>query len=59
MIWHVRTKALTIEQPLIMGIVNVTPDSFSDGGQFQGVAEAVDHGLRTCRRRSRPGRRRR
>lgn len=46
MIWHVRTKALTIEQPLIMGIVNVTPDSFSDGGQFQGVAEAVDHGLR-------------
>jgi len=32
--------------PAIMGIVNVTPDSFSDGGQFQNVQEAVDHGLR-------------
>lgn len=46
MIWQVRTKALSIEQPLIMGIVNVTPDSFSDGGQFHTVGQAVDHGLR-------------
>lgn len=30
----------------IMGIVNVTPDSFSDGGQFGCVDEAVAHGLR-------------
>lgn len=29
-----------------MGIVNVTPDSFSDGGAFASVAEAIDHGLR-------------
>ncbi len=29
----------------IMGIVNVTPDSFSDGGQFYEAAQAVDHGL--------------
>ncbi|RIK77354.1 MAG: dihydropteroate synthase [Planctomycetota bacterium] len=28
-----------------MGIVNVTPDSFSDGGQFLDAAAAVDHGL--------------
>ena len=28
-----------------MGIVNVTPDSFSDGGRFRGPAEAVEHGL--------------
>lgn len=28
--------------PLVMGVLNVTPDSFSDGGRFQGVADAVD-----------------
>jgi dihydropteroate synthase len=32
--------------PLIMGIVNVTPDSFSDGGAFFDPARAVDHALR-------------
>ena len=32
--------------PLLMGIVNVTPDSFSDGGRHAGVQEAVAHGLR-------------
>ena len=31
---------------LIMGIVNVTPDSFSDGGAFLDPAAAVEHGLR-------------
>ncbi len=30
---------------LVMGIVNVTPDSFSDGGQFCDVDAAVSHGL--------------
>lgn len=33
-------------RPNIMGVVNVTPDSFSDGGQFPSVQAAVDHGLR-------------
>ncbi len=32
--------------PALMGIVNVTPDSFSDGGRFFHVQAAVDHGLR-------------
>ena len=32
--------------PLIMGVVNVTPDSFSDGGQFLEPAAAIAHGLR-------------
>ena len=32
--------------PRLMGIVNVTPDSFSDGGQFSDVSLAVEHGLR-------------
>jgi dihydropteroate synthase len=30
---------------LVMGIINVTPDSFSDGGQFLSASAAVDHGL--------------
>lgn len=33
------------DEPVIMGIVNVTPDSFSDGGRFEGRA-GVEHGLR-------------
>jgi dihydropteroate synthase len=33
-------------RPLLMGIVNVTPDSFSDGGQFLDPQAAIDHGLR-------------
>jgi len=32
-------------RPLIMGIVNVTPDSFSDGGEFFRWEKAVEHGL--------------
>jgi dihydropteroate synthase len=31
--------------PLVMGIVNVTPDSFSDGGKFFGADNAVEHAL--------------
>jgi dihydropteroate synthase len=31
---------------LIMGVLNVTPDSFSDGGRFMDAAAAVDHALR-------------
>ncbi|MCU1578544.1 MAG: folP [Rhodoglobus sp.] len=31
--------------PLVMGILNVTPDSFSDGGQFAGLEQAVARGL--------------
>jgi dihydropteroate synthase len=32
-------------RPLIMGVVNITPDSFSDGGQFLDTAEAIEHSL--------------
>ena len=35
--------SLPLERPLIMGIVNVTPDSFSDGGKFFDSARALDH----------------
>ena len=34
---------LVLERPLIMGIVNVTPDSFSDGGQHDTLDAAIDH----------------
>jgi dihydropteroate synthase len=37
---------LSMDRPRIMGIVNVTPDSFSDGGSFANVQAAIDHGLR-------------
>ena len=30
-------------RPLVMGVLNVTPDSFSDGGRFDAVGAAVDH----------------
>ncbi|MEM9421131.1 MAG: dihydropteroate synthase [Pseudomonadota bacterium] len=38
--------ALPKTAPVLMGIVNVTPDSFSDGGQFHASKDAVAHGLR-------------
>ncbi|HSE76825.1 MAG TPA: dihydropteroate synthase [Alphaproteobacteria bacterium] len=36
---------LTLDRPLVMGVVNVTPDSFSDGGEFAEPAAAIVHGL--------------
>src|SRR5438105_6819441 len=46
LVWHIRGRLLTITRPLVMGIVNVTPDSFSDGGRYLDTAAAIDHGLR-------------
>lgn len=37
---------LKLDRPLIMGIVNVTPDSFSDGGKFFSRDRAIDHALK-------------
>ncbi|NOL51836.1 dihydropteroate synthase [Pelistega suis] len=36
---------LRFERPFVMGIVNVTPDSFSDGMQHYGAEQAIAHGL--------------
>lgn len=36
-------RTLSLRRPAIMGILNVTPDSFSDGGQFHGLDEALRH----------------
>ena len=38
-------KLLEFNFPKIMGIVNVTPDSFSDGGKYFSINQAVDHAL--------------
>ncbi|MBL9114561.1 MAG: dihydropteroate synthase [Verrucomicrobiaceae bacterium] len=45
--WRINNQlhALT-HRAMVMGIVNVTPDSFSDGGQFVDVSQAVEHALR-------------
>jgi dihydropteroate synthase len=43
--WSVRDRVLALDRPLIMGILNVTPDSFSDGGHFFPPDAAVDRGL--------------
>lgn len=40
---------LSMSSPLIMGIVNVTPDSFSDGGECASPEEAIAHGRRLAR----------
>ena len=46
-VWRCGEAELTLgERTLVMGIVNVTPDSFSDGGLFGGVQDAVAHGAR-------------
>lgn len=39
-------RALVLDRPRVMGIVNVTPDSFSDGGRYDRVDAAVAHALR-------------
>jgi dihydropteroate synthase len=38
-------RRLPLDRPRLMGVVNVTPDSFSDGGRYSGVAAAVAHAL--------------
>ncbi|WP_114241100.1 dihydropteroate synthase [Dyella sp. C9] len=39
-------RPLKLDRPRVVGILNVTPDSFSDGGHHAGIDEAVAHGLR-------------
>lgn len=46
MIWRCSRFEFDTKTPVIMGILNVTPDSFSDGGAHADVNEAVSHALR-------------
>jgi len=44
---HARQLVISLQElPLLMGIVNVTPDSFSDGGRYYKCQTAVDHAVR-------------
>ena len=45
-VWAIRGAELPLDKPLVIGIVNVTPDSFSDGGHLATVEAAVEHGAR-------------
>ena len=45
--WNIGKRSLQLgERTLVMGVVNVTPNSFSDGGRYFEPAAAVEHGLR-------------
>jgi len=39
-------RTIRLDQPQVMGIINATPDSFSDGGQFANASEAAEAGAR-------------
>ncbi|MBY0467261.1 MAG: dihydropteroate synthase, partial [Burkholderiales bacterium] len=41
--WQTSRFQIDLSRPKVMGIVNLTPDSFSDGGRFNGVAQALAH----------------
>lgn len=46
LVWQCRDRVLRIgSRPLVMGILNTTPDSFSDGGRYSGPDAAVRRGL--------------
>lgn len=49
MVWHCRDRIFDLSKPLVMGIVNVTPDSFSDGGAHNGLQAAVAWGQKLVR----------
>ena len=45
--WRIAGRSIDLsEHGMIMGVLNVTPDSFSDGGRFLAVEKAVEHGTR-------------
>jgi dihydropteroate synthase len=46
-LWKIASRSIDLSQhSLIMGVLNVTPDSFSDGGEFFTAEKAVEHGAR-------------
>ncbi|MCC7078147.1 MAG: dihydropteroate synthase [Acidimicrobiia bacterium] len=44
-IWRCRSHRFPLDRTLVMGVLNVTPDSFSDGGRHTDVGEAITHAL--------------
>jgi dihydropteroate synthase len=46
MLWQCRDQTIGLSRTRIMGVVNTTPDSFSDGGEFLDAAAGIAHALR-------------
>src|SRR6266850_6919230 len=43
---HPLARLLALGRPIVMGVLNVTPDSFSDGGHFLDPRRAIEHARR-------------
>ncbi|MBJ6727494.1 dihydropteroate synthase [Geomesophilobacter sediminis] len=43
--WELSRRTLPLDRPLVMGILNITPDSFSDGNRFFSIERAVERAL--------------
>jgi dihydropteroate synthase len=43
-VWRLADRVVTLESPVVMGVLNVTPDSFSDGGELDSVERALRRG---------------
>ncbi len=41
--WQTRSRILPLQRTLVMGILNLTPDSFSDGGRYVDADQAIEH----------------
>jgi dihydropteroate synthase len=44
--WRIRGRTLSLERPVLVGVLNLTPDSFSDGGRFRDAGPALDQARR-------------
>jgi dihydropteroate synthase len=42
MLWRCRQRTIDLDRPVVMGILNVTPDSFSDGGRYASFQAAIE-----------------
>ena len=48
-LWKIGERVLDLSgKPIVMGVLNVTPDSFSDGGEFLQTDKAIERGLEMC-----------
>jgi dihydropteroate synthase len=46
--WHCRHRVIDLTRPVVMGILNVTPDSFSDGNRYSNVDAALERAKVIC-----------
>ncbi|HUE96501.1 MAG TPA: dihydropteroate synthase, partial [Longimicrobiaceae bacterium] len=44
--WLHRTGSIDLDEPVLMGVLNTTPDSFSDGGLYLDPARAIEQAAR-------------